>query len=232
MPGLGTIVNSVAIVLGAIVGLIIKRGLPKKWQETIMNGIGLSIFIIGVQMAFKSNQIVAVIISLTLGGIFGEIIDIESWLNRLGEWIGRKIAGSSESSSSQIAKGFANSSILFCSGAMAIVGSIQDGLAGDHSTLFAKAALDGIISVVLTANMGFGVMLSSISVGAYQGTITILAKVVEPFMTKGVLAELTATGGIIIMAIGTNTLGLTKIRIGNMIPALVIIAIIGKIFLN
>ena len=231
MAGLGTIVNSIAIVVGALIGLILKRGLPEKWQETIMAAIGLSIFIIGVQMALKSQQIVAVIISLSLGGIIGELIDIEGWLNKVGEWIGNSIAGKSESSAAQIAVGFANASILFCSGAMAIVGSIQDGLAADHGTLFAKATLDGIISVVLAANMGFGVLLSSVSVGIYQGGITILAGIIEPYITKTVLAELTATGGIMIMAIGTNTLGLTKVRIGNLLPALVIVAVIGKMFL-
>ncbi|MCQ2373207.1 MAG: DUF554 domain-containing protein [Phascolarctobacterium sp.] len=231
MPGLGTIVNSLAIVVGAFIGLIIKRGLPEKWQETIMNGIGMSILIIGIQMALKSNQIVAVIFSLTIGGIIGEIIDIEAWLNRVGEWIGQRVAGGRSESSAKIAIGFANASILYCSGAMAIVGSIQDGLTGDHNTLFAKAALDGVISVVLAANMGIGVMISSLSVGIYQGSITLLAGIIEEFITKAILAELTATGGVLIMAIGTNTLGLTKVRIGNMLPALIIVAIIGKFFL-
>lgn len=231
MPGLGTIVNSLAIVVGAFIGLIIKRGLPEKWQETIMNGIGMSILIIGIQMALKSNQIVAVIFSLTIGGIIGEIIDIEAWLNRVGEWIGQRVAGGRSESSAKIAIGFANASILYCSGAMAIVGSIQDGLTGDHNTLFAKAALDGVISVVLAANMGIGVMISSLSVGIYQGSITLLAGIIEAFITKTILAELTATGGVLIMAIGTNTLGLTKVRIGNMLPSLIIVAIIGKFFL-
>lgn len=231
MPGLGTIVNSATIVIGACIGLVIKRGLPEKWQETIMNGIGMSILIIGIQMALKSNQIVAVILSLTMGGIIGEIIDIEAWLNRVGEWIGSRMAGGRNESSAKIATGFANASILYCSGAMAIVGSIQDGLMGDHNTLFAKAALDGVISVVLAANMGIGVMISSLSVGIYQGSITLLAGIIEAFITKAILAELTATGGVMIMAIGTNTLGLTKVRIGNMLPSLVIVAIIGKFFL-
>lgn len=231
MPGMGTLVNSLAIVVGSFIGLIIKRGLPEKWQETIMNGIGMSILIIGIQMALKSNQIVAVIFSLTMGGIIGEIIDIEAWLNRVGEWIGQRVAGGRSESSAKIAIGFANASILYCSGAMAIVGSIQDGLTGDHNTLFAKAALDGVISVVLAANMGIGVMISSLSVGIYQGSITLLAGIIEAFITKAILAELTATGGVLIMAIGTNTLGLTKVRIGNMLPSLIIVAIIGKFFL-
>lgn len=229
MIGIGTLVNSIAIVGGAIIGLLLKRGLPTKWQDTIMSGIGMSILIIGIQMALKSNQLVLVIVSLTVGGIMGEFLDIEGCLNRIGEFIGEKLAGKSENLASQIAEGFANSSILFCSGAMAIVGSIQDGLIADHSTLFAKAALDGIISVILAANMGIGVMLSSISVGIYQGTITMLAKAIEPFVNNTVLAELTATGGIIIMAIGTNIIGVTKIRIGNMLPAIVIVAVICKL---
>lgn len=230
MTGLGTIVNSIAIVGGAIIGLIIKRGLPAKWQETIMNGIGLSILVIGIQMALKSHEIVLVILSLTIGGIIGELIDIEGALTRLGEYIGERPAGKSKSSAAQIAEGFANASVLYCSGAMAIVGSIQDGLTADHNTLFAKAALDGIISVILAANMGIGVMLSSVSVGIYQGIITILARAIEPFINSGILAEITATGGVIIMAIGMNIMGITKVRIGNMLPAIMVVAIIGKFF--
>lgn len=231
MSGLGTIVNSGAIVLGSIIGLFFKRGLPEKWQQTMMNSIALCIVIIGIQMAMKTGNIIIVIISLVIGSIIGEIIDIEERMNRLGILLGSRLSKGSSSVAGQIAEGFVNSSILFCTGAMAIVGSIQDGLAGDCSTLFAKATLDGIIALILTANVGIGVMLSAVSVGIYQGSITILAGVVEPYITELILQEVTASGGVMIMAIGTNMLRITKIRIGNMLPGMLVAAVLAGKFI-
>ena len=165
VPGLGTIANSVAIIVGAVLGVFCKRGLPEKWQETMMSSIALCIAIIGIQMALKTQNIVVVIFSLVLGAITGEIIDIEGAMNRLGNFLGDKLSGNDASAAAAIGAGFVNASILFCSGAMAILGSIQDGLAADHTTLYAKATLDGLISLILSANVGIGVALSAISVG-------------------------------------------------------------------
>lgn len=229
MIGLGTIVNAVGIFVGAVLGLIFKKGLPKKWQETMMSGIAICIVVIGVQMALKTNNIVIVIFSIVIGSILGEIIDIEAGMNKIGEVLGKHIAGSNKSVAAEIAAGFVNASVLFCSGAMAIVGSIQDGLLGDHATLFAKATLDGLISLVLTANLGVGVALSALSVGIYQGAITMLAGFIGPYITDAMLAEITGSGGVMIMAIGTNMLHLTKIRIGNMIPAMLVAALIVRL---
>ena len=229
MLGLGTIVNAVGIFVGAVLGLIFKKGLPKKWQETMMSGIAICIIVIGVQMALKTNNIVIVIFSIVIGSILGEIIDIEAVMNRIGEVLGKRIAGSNKSVAAEIAAGFVNASVLFCSGAMAIVGSIQDGLLGDHATLFAKATLDGLISLVLTANLGVGVALSALSVGIYQEAITMLAGFIGPYITDAMLAEITGSGGVMIMAIGTNMLHLTKIRIGNMIPAMLVAALIVRL---
>ncbi len=230
MPGLGTIMNCVAIVIGALVGVVLKRGLPEKWQQTMMSGIALCIVIIGIQMAMKTNNIIITIVSLALGALGGEVIDIELRLQRLGDWVGAKVAKGDASAAAKIAEGFVSASILFCTGAMAIDGSILDGLLADHTTLFAKATLDGIISLILGANLGIGVMLSSISVGIYQGSLTLLAGVVEPYVTPNVLAEITAAGGIMIMAIGTNMLQVTKIRIANMLPGLIPAAILAMYF--
>lgn len=229
MIGLGTIVNAVGIFVGAVLGLIFKKGLPKKWQETMMSGIAICIIVIGVQMALKTNNIVIVIFSIVIGSILGEIIDIEAGMNRIGEVLGKRIAGSNKSVAAEIAAGFVNASVLFCSGAMAIVGSIQDGLLGDHATLFAKATLDALISLVLTANLGVGVALSALSVGVYQGAITMLAGFIGPYITDAMLAEITGSGGVMIMAIGTNMLYLTKIRIGNMIPAMLVAALVVRL---
>lgn len=221
MPGLGTLVNIAGIIAGSLVGLILKRGLPESWQQTMMSGIALCIFVIGMQMALATSNIIITVVSLVIGAMVGELIGIETRLNLLGEWIGRKAASGEPGAAKKIAEGFVSASLLFCIGAMAVVGSIQDGLAGDHATLFAKATLDCIISVILSANLGIGVMLSAISVGIYQGSITLLASFLEPFVTKAILTEITAAGGVMIMAIGTNTLNLTKIRISNMLPGII-----------
>lgn len=231
MPGLGTMANCLAIMAGALLGVVFKRGLPDKWQQTMMSSIALCIVIIGVQMALKTNNIVVVIFSLVLGSVLGELVDIEAWMTRLGEKMGGKLGGGDATAAARIAEGFVSASILFCSGAMAILGSIQDGLAADHTTLFAKATLDGLISLILSANMGIGVLLSAASVGLYQGAITLLAGVVGPLITDAMLLEITAAGGVMIMAIGTNMLHITKIRIGNMLPGMLFAAALTKIFL-
>ena len=230
MAGLGTVVNVAAIAAGALVGLLVKRGLPEKWQQTMMSGIALCIFVIGLQMALGTANIIITIVSLASGAIIGEAIGIEDRLNELGKWVGGKVAGKEEGAAKRIAEGFVSATLLFCIGAMAVVGGIQDGLAGDHTTLFAKATLDGIISVVLSANLGIGVMFSAVSVGIYQGAITALAGFLEPFIAGGVLTEITAAGGVMIMAIGTNMLNVTKIRISNMLPGIITAAIIGTYF--
>ena len=226
MYGLGTLANCVAIIIGALLGVFCKRGLPEKWQETMMSSIALCILIIGVQMALKTQNIIIVIFSLVLGAIVGEILDIEAAMNRLGQYLGNKLSQGDGSAAAAIAAGFVNASILFCSGAMAILGSIQDGLAADHTTLFAKATLDGLISLILSANLGIGVILSALSVGIYQGSITLLAGVVGPLVTEAMLAEITASGGIMIMAIGCNMLQISSIRIGNLLPGMLFAAVI------
>ena len=226
MSGLGTLANCCAIIIGALLGVFCKRGLPEKWQETMMSSIALCILIIGVQMALKTQNIIIVIFSLVLGAIAGEIIDIEGAMNRLGKYLGNKLSSGDSSAAAAIGAGFVNASILFCSGAMAILGSIQDGLAADHTTLFAKATLDGLISLILSANLGIGVILSALSVGIYQGSITLLAGFIGPLVTDAMLAEITANGGIMIMAIGCNMLKISSIRIGNLLPGMLFAAVL------
>ena len=231
MPGLGTIVNAGAIVLGSVLGLVLKRGLPEKWQQTIMSGIALCIVVIGTKMAMETANIIITIISLTIGAVLGELANIEGHVEWVGSWLGNRFARGEATAAARIAEGFVTASLLFCVGAMAVVGSIQDGLAGDHTTLLAKATLDGIISLVLAANLGVGVVLSAASVGIYQGAITLLAGVLEPFVTPAILGEITASGGIMIMAIGTNMLKITKIRISNMLPGIAVAAVAAALVL-
>lgn len=231
MHGLGTIANCAAIALGAVLGLLFRRGLPKKWQQTIMGSMALCVVVIGIQMALKTGNIVVVVAALAIGAVIGELLDIEAAMQRFGDWLGSKVAGGDASAAAAIAKGFVSASVLFCSGAMSIVGSLQDGLAGDHTTLFAKATIDGIIAMILTANMGLGVIFSAVSVGVFQGTITLLAGAIAPLITDAVLNEVTAAGGVMIMGIGTNMLHLTEIRIANLLPGVLAVAVLAEYFM-
>ena len=180
----------------------------------------------------KTNNIIIVIISLVVGAIIGEYFDIDKGLNSFGSWIGGKLTKGDEKSSASaiIGQGFVASSLIYCVGAMAIVGSIQEGLTGDASTLYAKSILDGITAIIFAANMGVGVALSALSVAIYQGTITLLAGSMEAIMSPALLAELTATGGILIIAIGFNMLKLVKIRIANMLPAIIAAGFVTELF--
>lgn len=227
MSGMGTIANTAAIICGTFLGLFLRRGLPEKWRETIMHGVALCIVVIGLQMAFETKNIIICVVSLVIGSIAGEWVDIENHLQRFGNWAGQKINNGSNGTSKKIADAFIAASLIYCVGAMAVVGSLQDGLMGDPTILYAKATLDGIIAVILAANMGVGVALSALCVLAYQGTLTMLAGFLQPFMTDAVIAEVTACGGILIIAIGINMLKLLEIRLANQLPAVFIAGIVA-----
>lgn len=190
-----------------------------------MGGIGLAVALLGIQMGMKSEQFLIVIFSLVFGGILGEWWNWEEKLNRIGRWLEKKVGGSGESG---IAKGFVSATLLFVIGAMAIVGALDSGLRGDHSVLYTKAILDGFASVILTTTLGIGVMFSTLPVVLYEGGIALLATQIERFVPREVLdsfiAESTATGGILIMAIGLNMLGLTNIRVANLLPSILVVA--------
>ncbi|MED5041401.1 DUF554 domain-containing protein [Geobacillus stearothermophilus] len=221
---LGTIVNGLSIVAGALIGKWFHR-IPERVKETVMGGIGLAVALLGIQMGMKSEQFLIVIFSLVFGGILGEWWNWEEKLNRLGRWLEKKVGGSGESG---IAKGFVSATLLFVIGAMAIVGALDSGLRGDHSVLYTKAILDGFASVILTTTLGIGVMFSALPVVLYEGGIALLATQIERFVPREVLdsfiAESTATGGILIMAIGLNMLGLTNIRVANLLPSILVVA--------
>ncbi len=231
MTGMGTIANAAAIIGGTMLGLILKRGLPDKWQQTIMQGVALCIFIVGLQMAIKTNNIVIQAVSLVIGSIIGEAMDIDGNLQRFGNWAGTKLYSSKSSgAAAKISEGFVSATLIFCIGAMAVVGALQDGLKSDPTILYAKSTLDCIISIILSANMGVGVALSAFSVFLYQGSITLLAGFLQPVMTEVVLNEVSACGGILIMAIGINILKLLQIRIGNQLPAILAAGFIAYYF--
>ena len=224
---LGTIVNSITIIIGAIIGVIIKKGIKESYKTIVMDGIGLSVIVIGIMGAIKSENIILVIISIALGGILGELIAIEKKLDNLGNSLEKRLGAKD----SNFSKGFVTASLIFCVGAMAIIGSLEAGIQGDYSTLFAKSIIDGITSLIFASTLGIGVAFSSISVFIYQGIITFFANSVKDLLTFEVIREMSAIGGILIMGIGINILGLKKIKVGNLLPA-VFIPIIYYIFTN
>ncbi len=222
---LGTIVNALAIVTGGVLGVFLRKGIPEGYKATIMNGLGLSVFIIGLSGALGGEDILLMISSVVIGTIIGEAVKIEYGLERLGLWIENKV-GAKEGG---IAKGFVTASLIFCIGAMAIMGALESGLTGNHEILFAKSLIDGIMAVILASTLGIGVAFSGAAVFLYQGLITVTAAFMKPFLIESVITEMSAIGGLLIMAISINVLEIKKIRVGNMLPA-VFIPIIYYIF--
>jgi uncharacterized membrane protein YqgA involved in biofilm formation len=223
---LGTLANGACIIIGALLGNVF-RHIPEKVKDTVMSGIGLSVLLLGVQMGLKSEQFLIVICSLVIGGVLGEFWDIEGKLNDLGKWVEKKMGYGSEG---MIAKGFVSATLLFVIGSMAIVGALHSGLRGDHLVLYTKSILDGFTSVILTATFGIGVIFSAVPVVLYEGTIALLATQIEQWIPQSLLnsfiIESTATGGVLIMAIGLNMLRITSIRVANLLPSILMNAII------
>ncbi len=215
---LGTIVNSIAIIAGSILGIVFRNGIKEKYKNTLMDGINLSVIIIGIMGAIKSENIILVIVSMVIGGLIGEMIGIEDKLDNLGN----KLQNTFAKGDSDFTKGFVTTSLIYCIGAMAIIGSLESGITGNHETLFAKSILDGISAIVFASTMGIGVAFSAVAVFIYQGTITLLSNSIKDLLTPEVINEMSAIGGILIMAIGITMLGIKKIKIGNLLPAIFI----------
>jgi uncharacterized membrane protein YqgA involved in biofilm formation len=218
----GTLVNALAIVGGSGLGLLLKKNISTRYQQTIINGLGISVGLIGLQMALKTQNILIVIVSMVMGGLLGEFFDIDKWLVRFGEWLTTKM-GSKYGSAGE---GFIAGSLVFCVGAMAIVGSIQEGLTGDASTLYAKSMLDAVVSVVFASSMGIGVAISSVSVLAYQGIITLMASSLSGMIGDGMILEMTSVGGLLIIGISLLMLEIKTIKVANLLPAVPIAAMV------
>jgi uncharacterized membrane protein YqgA involved in biofilm formation len=215
---LGPIVNALAVVVCALVGVFVVKGLPGRFEEIIKKAIGLSIVYVGVKGALDNRQVLLLIMSMVGGAVIGELIDIDKWMNRLGAWAeGRLGMGGGT-----FARGFVSASILFCTGSMAIVGSMQSGLMGNHETLFAKSILDGSISIVFGASMGIGVVFSAIPVFVYQAGIALASMAVRDLLSPEIINEMSAVGSLLVAAIGFNFLGVREIKVANLIPAIFI----------
>jgi len=224
----GTIVNVIAIFLGCSVGFILKSRFPKKIEKVVMQALGLASLLIGAQMALKTNNILLVIFSLVIGGVIGEIIGIEEGLERFGERV--KLKFKSNDTSERFVEGFVTASLLYCVGSMAIMGALKEGLSGNPDILYAKSLLDGVTSLAFTAAMGIGVLFSVIPVFLYQGGITLLSRLIKDFLTPEIISEMTAVGGILILGIGFGLLEIRKIKIGNLLPAILVAALLAAIF--
>ncbi|MCU7495375.1 MAG: DUF554 domain-containing protein [Ignavibacteria bacterium] len=215
----GTIVNALAIAAGSILGVSFKGGIPKKYNTTVMQSMALAVILIGLKSAFQTNNILLLIFSLAIGSVLGELLRIEDLLEKLGKWLERKF---SRQGSGGISEGFVTASLIYCVGSMAIIGSLESGLTGNHQTLLAKSVIDGVSSVVFASSLGIGVLFSSVSVFLYQGFITISSSFMKDLLTPSVTSEMSAVGGLLIAAIGINMLELTKIKVGNMLPSIII----------
>lgn len=213
---LGTVVNALAIVVGGAVGLIFKNIIPEKITEALLKAISLAVIAIGIKLSLAGENLTLLIISIIIGTIIGEYINIEVRLDKAGAYIENKM----KNKANNVALGFVTSSLLCCVGSLSVIGSIQSGLTGNNEILFSKALIDLIASVSLAVSMGVGVIFSSISVFIYQGTITMLAGLVQPLLSDVVIREMTAIGGVIIMGIGLNFLEIKRIKVGNMLPAI------------
>lgn len=215
---IGTIVNTISIILGGLIGLILKKGVSKRFSDIVMSGLALCVLYIGISGALKGQNTMVVIISIVIGAVIGEGIDLDKRIRELGAAIERRFKSKDKNIS--IAEGFVTASLLFCVGAMAIVGSLQSGLTGNYEMLFTKSILDGVASIIFAASLGVGVIFSSVFVFIYQGSITLLAQFISPYLNDMVIAEMTCVGSLLIIGLGLNTLNVTKLKIMNYIPAI------------
>ena len=220
---LGPIVNAVAVVVFSIVGTFLVKRIPERIEEIIKKAIGLSIIFLGIKGAFENEKILLLIMSMVFGGIIGELIDIDKWMNKFGKWAESKLIKDNQvETKHDFAKGFVSATILYCTGSMSIIGSMQSGLAGNHQILFTKSVMDGSMSIVFGATFGIGAAFSAIPLLLYQGGIALASAFIRDYLNPEVIREMSAVGSLIISAIGFNFLSVKEIKVANLIPAMFI----------
>ena len=238
MFGLGTLINVVTVLGGGTLGTFLGARLPERMRETIMQGLGLLTIVIGIQLSLETDNILIVLGSLLLGGIAGECLRIEDRLDRSGRWLEQRTTGNSghpvsekpregtQHASSRFSHAFLTASLVFCVGPMTILGSIQDGLTGDYNLLAVKATMDGFAALAFASSLGPGAVFSALTVLVYQGVLTLSAGWASILLTDPMIAEMTATGGVLMLALGLGLLEIKQIRAGNLLPAVVVAPII------
>jgi uncharacterized membrane protein YqgA involved in biofilm formation len=217
----GTAVNGAAIVIGGLLGIFLGNKIPERIKITVMQGIALTVVLIGLRMALETQRLLVVIFSLILGGVAGEWLGIEDWLRWLGAWVEEKAARNS----SGTARAFVFATLLYGVGAMAVTGALEGGLLGQHTILYAKAVLDGVTAVAFAATMGAGICLSAVPVVVYQGVIALAAGSLRPYLGPEVITELSAVGGLLILGIGLNLLELKELKVANFLPAFLVVSV-------
>ncbi|HNZ61085.1 MAG TPA: DUF554 domain-containing protein [Methanofastidiosum sp.] len=223
---LGTIVNVFAIILGSILGILIKSRFPERINKIIFQVIGLFTITLGITMAIKTNNFLIVAFSLIIGSVIGEIIDIEKYLEKLSEKLKNKLKNSSD----KFSEGFVTATLIYCIGPMAILGSIEEGLGNAPNLLFAKSVLDGVASIALSSALGIGVMFSAIPLLLYQGGITLFASYVSNYLSDALIIELSAVGGILLLGLGINIAEIKKFKVVNMLPSLFVVVVLSYFF--
>lgn len=218
---IGTIINVAAILVGSALGLLLKRSFRQSMAEVVMQGVGLCVILIGLSGALETNNTLLMILSVVIGGVIGSLLGIQKRLNDLGAYAQRKLVRNADSQNT-FAKAFVTASLVFCVGAMAVVGALDSGIRGDHSTLIAKSALDGVTSIIFASTLGPGVMLSAVPVLLYQGSIALLGNLIAPLLSDAVVQEMSAVGGLLIIGIGLNMLLKVEIKVADLLPAILV----------
>lgn len=219
----GSIVNAATIIVGGFLGITIGGKLPERIKIIMMQGIALAVLVIGIQMGLRLQNLVVAIFSLILGGVVGEVVNLDGRLQKLGLWIEKRVAAAG----SGVAHAFVFASLVYMVGAMSITGALESGLLGQHQTLYVKSLLDGVTAIAFAATMGPGVCLSAVPVFLFQGGIALAAGWVQPYLGEAIIGEITGVGGLLIIAIGLNMLELTKIKVANFLPAFICLFVAG-----
>ena len=224
---LGVLINVITVIAGSLVGLLFKKGIPEKVSQAAMVGLGVCTLYIGVSGSLCGENVLIVIAAVVLGAIAGTLLDIDGAINRLAESVENKFKKGGKKAS--VAEGLVSATLLFCVGSMTVTGSIQAGLTGDHSILITKATLDLVSSMMLASSLGIGVLLSAVSVFVIQGGLVLLAGVIAPFLSAGAINEMTCAGSLLIIMIGTNLMGITKLKVADYLPAILFAPVIYNI---
>ncbi len=219
---LGVLINVCTVIIGSTMGLLFKKSISKKYSDAVMTGIGLCVILIGIQGMLKGENILISIFSVVLGALIGTALDIDGKLNSVGDQLSKKIKNK-DGQKNSLSEGFVTASLVFCIGAMTILGSLDAGLKGDNTTLITKSILDLFSSMMLSASLGIGVIFAAVFVFVFQGSIVLLAGVLEPFLDSFTIGEITCVGSIMIFALGLNLAGISKIKVANYFPALLLV---------
>ena len=217
----GVLVNVATVLIGSTVGLLFRKMIPQNATDFVMKGIGLCTIYIGIDGALGGTNPLIAIISMAVGALIGALADLDKHLNHFAGKLEERFKNK-DGSGPSIAEGFVTASLVYCVGAMAVVGALDSGIRGDHSTLIAKAILDGVTAIVFTSSLGIGVMLSAVPILIYQGSIALLGNAIAPLLSDAVITEMSAVGGLLIMAIGINMVLEKDIKVANLLPAILI----------